>query len=78
MMARSPAVWEVIAHEPAPLVPVQLSPVLAFTVTVPEGASALAPLGAAEYSIVTGLPASVGVDITLVMTVTVARLTRSP
>jgi hypothetical protein len=78
MTVRSTAVWNVMAHEPAGAAPVQFSPVLAWTVTMPEGVSILAACGATEKAIVTGLPTSAGLDVMLVITVDVVALTASP
>ena len=69
---RSTAFANVSAHDPVGALPVQLSPVLAWIVTVPVIDHALLPCGATVQAMETGLPASKEPDVTLVMTVVVA------
>jgi hypothetical protein len=67
-----------MAQEPEAALPVQLSPVLALTVTVPEGVSVLPGCAATEKATVTGSPTSEGLNVTLVIPAIVLAFTAVP
>jgi hypothetical protein len=77
-MVRVAAVENVSGQEPEGAAPVQLSPVLAFTVTVPEGVSVSPVGGATKKLTVTAWSTSAGFGETEVIVVVVPACTPVP
>jgi len=77
-MVRSPAFANVSAQEPEGAVLVQLSPVLAWTVTVPLGTSDTPACAAPVNATVTGCPAIAGFGDTLAIDAVLAALVAVP
>src|SRR5262245_13883829 len=77
-MVRSAAVAKASAQEPEGAAPVQLSPVLAWTVTVPPGTSDTPACAATMNATVTGCPTIAGFGDTLAIDVVLAAFVAVP